>query len=66
MEYGLLDNWTTSPLPDTISWPGSPVEKTYKIGVINNSDNDRDVYLAAYDIAYGSLSKVPEISERAT
>jgi len=66
MEYGLLDNWTTTPSPGTASWPGSPVEKTYKIGVINNSDNDRDVYLAAYDTAYGSLSKVPEVSERAS
>ena len=66
MEYGLLDNWTTSLNPDTMSWPGTPVEKTYKIGVINNSDNDRDVYMAAYEDAYKSLSKVPEVSERAS
>jgi len=66
IEYGLLDNWTTSPSPGTNSWPGTPVEKTYKIGIINNSDNDRDVYLQKYDEAYGSLSKVPELSERAS
>ena len=66
IEYGLLDNWTTTPSPDTKTWPGTPVEKTYKIGIINNSDNDRDVYLQKYDEAYGSLSKVPELSERAS
>ena len=66
MEYGLLDNWTTSQNPGTMSWPGTPEEKTYKIGVINNSDNDRDIYLAAYEEAYGSLAKVPELSERAS
>lgn len=68
IEYGLLDEWTTSAtaLPEPLAWPGTPVEKTYKIGIINNSDNDRDVYLQKYDEAYGSLSKVPELSERAS
>ena len=66
IEYGLLDNWTTSPSPGTNAWPGTPIEKTYKIGIINNSDNDRDVYLQKYDDAYGSLDKVPEVSERAS
>ena len=61
-----MDNWTTTPAPGTNAWPGTPIEKTYKIGVINNSDNDRDVYMAAYEAAYKSLSKVPEVSERAS
>ena len=41
----------------------SPIEFDYQIGVINNYDNDRDVYMAAYKKAYGSLTKVPELSE---
>ena len=41
----------------------SPIPLNYQIGVINNYDNDRDVYMAAYEKAYGSLIKVPELSE---
>ena len=41
----------------------SPIFFDYQIGVINNYDNDRDVYMAAYEKAYGSLTKVPELSE---
>ena len=41
----------------------SPIPLNYQIGVINNYDNDRDVYMAAYEKAYGSLTKVPELSE---
>jgi len=41
----------------------SPIIFDYQIGVINNYDNDRDVYMAAYKKAYGSLTKVPELSE---
>jgi len=36
----------------------------FEIGIINNFNNDRDVYLTAYENAYGSLSKVPELDER--
>ena len=41
----------------------SPIEFDYKIGVINNYDNDRDVYITNYRKAYASLTKVPELSE---
>ena len=41
----------------------SPIPLNYQIGVINNYDNDRDVYMTAYEKAYGSLTKVPELSE---
>ena len=39
-------------------------EVTWKIGVINNADNDRDVYIQKYNEAYGALTKVPELDER--
>ena len=35
----------------------------FKVGVINNYDNDRDVYITNYRKAYASLTKVPELSE---
>ena len=35
----------------------------FKIGVINNYSNDRETYMAAYEKAYASLTKVPELSE---
>jgi len=57
-----LENFVTvagSPVP----WSGSPVELDFKIGVINNYDNDRETYMAAYEEAYSSLTKVPELSE---
>ena len=44
-------------------WPGTPIELEFKIGVINNYDNDRERYMAAYEEAYKSLTKVPELSE---
>ena len=47
----------------SVPWSGSPVELDFKIGVINNYDNDRDRYMTAYQNAYKSLTKVPELSE---
>ena len=47
----------------SVPWVGSPVELDFKIGVINNYDNDRETYMAAYEEAYSSLNKVPELSE---
>ena len=44
-------------------WPGTPIELDFKVGVINNYDNDRERYMAAYEAAYKSLTKVPELSE---
>ena len=44
-------------------WPGTPIELVFKIGVINNYDNDRERYMTAYTNAYKSLTKVPELSE---
>ena len=35
----------------------------FKVGVINNYSNDRETYMAAYEEAYASLTKVPELSE---
>ena len=35
----------------------------FKIGVINNYDNDRERYITAYREAYSALTKVPELSE---
>ena len=57
LEYGLL------PFSDGAS-PISPQEKTWTIGIINNADNDRDVYIQKYKDAYGALTKVPELDER--
>ena len=57
-----LENFVTvagSPVP----WSGSPIPLVFKIGVINNYDNDRERYMAAYEAAYKSLTKVPELSE---
>ena len=39
-------------------------EVTWKIGIINNADNDKDVYIQKYTEAYGALTKVPELDER--
>ena len=44
-------------------WPGSPTILDFKIGVINNYDNDQETYMDAYEEAYKSLTKVPELSE---
>ena len=46
-----------------VDWTGSPTALDFKIGVINNYDNDRETYMAAYEKAYASLTKVPELSE---
>jgi len=57
-----LENFVTvggSPVP----WSGSPVPLVFKIGVINNYDNDRERYITAYRDAYSALTKVPELSE---
>ena len=35
----------------------------FKVGVINNYSNDRETYMAAYEKAHASLTKVPELSE---
>ena len=44
-------------------WSGSPTNLDFKIGVINNYDNDQETYMDAYEEAYKSLTKVPELSE---
>ena len=44
-------------------WPGTPIELDFKIGVINNYDNDRVTYMQKYQDAYSALTKVPELSE---
>ena len=57
-----LENFVTvagSPVP----WSGSPIPLVFKIGVINNYDNDKETYMDAYEEAYSSLTKVPELSE---
>jgi len=57
-----LENFVTvggSPVP----WSGTPVPLVFKIGVINNYDNDRERYITAYRDAYSALTKVPELSE---
>ena len=46
-----------------VDWGGSSTSLDFKIGVINNYDNDRDRYMTAYTNAYKSLTKVPELSE---
>ena len=60
-----LDGFVGPPTSPTgpVDWTGSPVELDFKIGVINNYDNDRDRYMTAYQNAYKSLTKVPELSE---
>ena len=44
-------------------WPGTPIELDFKIGVINNYDNDRVTYMQKYQDAYSALTKVPALSE---
>ena len=46
-----------------MDWGGSPTSLDFKIGVINNYDNDRERYITAYREAYSTLTKVPELSE---
>ena len=55
LEYGVA-----APLTSAVGTQ----EVTWKIGVINNADNDRDVYIQKYTEAYGALTKVPELDER--
>ena len=52
LEYGL------------IAFSSFKQTKTWTIGIINNADNDRDVYIQKYKEAYGALTKVPELDER--
>ena len=52
LEYGL------------IAFSSFTQTKTWTIGIINNADNDRDVYIQKYTEAYGALTKVPELDER--
>ena len=59
-EFGTETSATGSPAVD---WGGSPISLDFKIGVINNYDNDRERYITAYQDAYKSLTKVPELSE---
>ena len=59
-EFGTETSATGSPAVD---WGGSPISLDFKIGVINNYDNDRERYMTAYTNAYKSLTKVPELSE---
>jgi len=59
-EFGTETSATGSPAVD---WGGSPISLDFKIGVINNYDNDRERYITAYQEAYKSLTKVPELSE---
>jgi hypothetical protein len=60
-----LEGFTGPPVAASgpVPWIGSPVELDFKIGVINNYDNDRERYIKAYQDAYSSLTKVPELSE---
>ena len=58
-EFGTVNS---SGMP-AVDWGGSPTSLDFKIGVINNYDNDRETYMAAYEEAYSSLTKVPELSE---
>jgi hypothetical protein len=58
-EFGTVN---TSGMP-AVDWGGSPTALDFKIGVINNYDNDRETYMAAYEKAYSTLTKVPELSE---
>ena len=44
-----------------VDWGGSPTSLDFKIGVINNYDNDRERYITAYREAYSTLTKVPEL-----
>ena len=59
-EFGTPTSVTGSPAVD---WGGSPTSLDFKIGVINNYDNDRERYIKAYQDAYSTLTKVPELSE---
>ena len=59
-EFGTPASPVGSP---SVPWGGSPISLDFKIGVINNYDNDRERYIKAYQDAYSSLTKVPELSE---
>ena len=65
LEFSLSEFGTpTSPAgTPPMDWSGSPISLDFQIGVINNYDNDRERYMAAYEEAYKSLTKVPELSE---
>jgi len=59
-EFGTPTSITGAP---SVPWSGSPISLDFKIGVINNYDNDRERYIKAYQDAYSALTKVPELSE---
>ena len=65
LEFSLSEFGTpTSPAgTPPMDWGGTPISLDFKIGVINNYDNDRERYMTAYTNAYKSLTKVPELSE---
>jgi hypothetical protein len=65
LEFSLSEFGTpTSPAgTPPVPWGGSPVSFDFKIGVINNYDNDKVRYMDAYEAAYSALTKVPELSE---
>ena len=65
LEFSLSEFGTPASAAGTppVDWGGTPISLDFKIGVINNYDNDRERYMAAYEEAYKSLTKVPELSE---
>ena len=65
LEFSLSEFGTPSSPAGTpaMDWSGTPVPLVFKIGVINNYDNDRERYITAYREAYSALTKVPELSE---
>jgi hypothetical protein len=65
LEFSLSEFGTPASAAGTpsVDWGGTPISLDFKIGVINNYDNDRDRYMTAYTNAYKSLTKVPELSE---
>jgi hypothetical protein len=65
LEFSLSEFGTPASIEGSpaVPWGGSPISLDFKIGVINNYDNDRERYIKAYQDAYSSLTKVPELSE---
>ena len=65
LEFSLSEFGTPASPAGTpsVDWGGTPISLDFKIGVINNYDNDRERYITAYREAYSTLTKVPELSE---